>query len=331
LPDLRFCPRCGLSGVAAAGDSSPLEVLVHGRSYRVLDRIAVGSVCSVYRCMFAADAPGAATASNGLAQVEGVFKIARDARNNALVSNEAAVLRELLAADPTGRFTRFMPKVQASVGFCDDPRSQPRQANVLRVHESIRSPDELYSLADVRGAYPAGLDARHVAWIWRRLLSVLGFAHTHNIVHAAVLPMHVLIEPAGHKLVLVDWCCAARVSDRRPVTVISAGHSGWYGRSALRQPPTPTLDVALGVRCMIYLLGGEAVRAEFPPGTEPALARYFRRCLGMVSDGPLESPSPIACDAWKLLEDFDKLIEALWGPRQFQVLTMPPRLARSGG
>jgi hypothetical protein len=318
LPSLRFCPRCGLAGVAVAADTSPLEITVHEQTYRVMDRIAVGSVCSIYRCRFAGGGPGSP-------EVEGVFKIARDPRSNALVSNEAAVLRQLHAADPTGRFTRFLPKVQASIGFSDDPKSQARQANMLRMHEEIRSPDELYSLADVRGAYPAGLDAKHVAWIWRRILSVLGFAHTQNIVHAAVLPMHVLLEPTGHKLVLVDWCCAARVSERRPVTVISAGHSGWYGRSALRQPPTPMLDVALGVRCMIYLLGGDPVRAEFPPGTEPALVRYFRRCLGMVPDGLLEAPSPVLCDAWKLLEDFDKVIEALWGPRQFQVLTMPPR------
>jgi hypothetical protein len=85
------------------------------------------------------------------------------------------------------------------------------------------------------------------------------------------------------------------------------------------------LDVALGVRCMVFLLGGDPVRAEFPPGTEPALVRYFRRCLGLASDGSLDAPSPVASDAWKLLEDFDKVIEALWGPRRFQVLAMPPK------
>jgi len=47
-----------------------------------------------------------------------------------------------------------------------------------------------------------------------------------------------------------------------------------------------------------------------------------------VPDGLLEAPSPGASDAWKLMEDFDKVIEALWGPRQFQVLTMPPRPER---
>jgi hypothetical protein len=318
LPDLRFCPRCGLAGVTEAGDSSALEVVVEGATYRVMDRIAVGSVCTIYRCRFAAE-------TKEPAEVEGVFKIARAAQSSALVANEAAILRQLHRADPQGRFTRFLPQVQASMALSDDPQSQARQANVLRLHEEIRSPDALYSLADVRNAYPSGVDARHVAWIWRRLLSVLGFAHTHGVVHTAVLPMHVLLEPVGHKLVLVDWCCAAQIADRRPVTVISAGHSEWYGRSALRQPPTPMLDVALGARSMIDLLGGDPVRAEFPAGAEPALVRYFRRCLGLVSDGPTDAASPIASDAWKLLEDFDTLIEALWGPRRFQVLTMPPR------
>ena len=312
-PDLRFCPRCGLADVGrVSADGQPLAVNVGRQSYQVLDRIAVGSIATVYRCAFSA----------GSKRVEGTFKIARDARTNDLILNEAQVLRRLRAVDAEARFTPFFPTITESIPFPDQPPGPSRHANILRMHEEIRSPaDELYTLAEVREQYPAGLDGRDVAWIWRRLLSVLGFIHTHDVVHAAVLPMHVLIEPREHKLVLVDWCCAVSgaSADSAPLRLITGGYTPWYKREgALKQPPTPTLDIALAARCMIELMGGDPVAAQLAPAVDPALLRYFRRCVETGSSGARP-------DAWKLLEDFDRLIEALWGPREFRVFKMPPK------
>jgi serine/threonine protein kinase len=304
---LKFCPRCGLEDVqASAADTEPVEIAVGRNSYQVLDRIAIGSISSVYRCRF----------MEGARQVEGVFKIARDPCANALIANEADILRRLHVLDPAGKFTPFLPVLAASVGVGDGGSSPPRQGNVLRMHDEIHSPDELYSLLDVRSQYSAGLDPRHVAWIWRRLLNILGFIHSHGFVHGAVLPMHVLIDPRDHKLLLVDWCCAVqRTGDRSSLRIIAGGFQAWYKRErAAMQPPSAALDVALGARCMIDLLGGDPVRGEFPPTVDPALQRHYRRCL--------QTGATSQADAWKLLADFDHLIDALWGPRTFHTLEM---------
>ena len=310
-PGLRFCPHCGLRDpLDAAADTSPLDVTSGGRTYEVLDRIAVGSVCTVYRCRF----------SCGLKKVEGVFKIARDARSNALVANEAEVLRSLHASEGSRRFTPFLPEVEAALSLADGPTGAARRANVLRTCEEIHSPDELYTLAEVRAQHPAGLEGGDVAWVWRRLLNVLGFAHSRGVVHAAVLPEHVLVEPREHKLVLVDWCCATSRGGRRP-PIVTGRYRDWYRRQgALRSAPTPGLDVALGARCMIELLGGDPVSAKLPPSVEPALKRYFGRCIEADTSGSRP-------DAWKLLDDFDRLIEAMWGPRRFKKMSMPPKPA----
>jgi hypothetical protein len=79
----------------------------------------------------------------------------------------------------------------------------------------------------------------------------------------------------------------------------------------LREPATSLLDISMATRCMIDLVGGDAARLEFPRDFPPALTAYFGRCL---------KGEP---NAWRLLDDFDRLIEALWGPRQFRVLEMP--------
>jgi hypothetical protein len=296
-PEMEFCPRCGLANAKNAWlDNAPADVMAGKRVFRVTDRIAVGSISIIYRCRF----------DSGSKQAEGVFKIARDARTNGLISNEAAVLGRLQSLDTAGRYTPFLPKVEETLAMSDASTGASRAANVLRMDDEILSPDELSTLGEVRAQYPGGLDPRHVAWIWRRILTVLGFVHTHDVVHGAVLPMHVLIEPKGHKLVLIDWCCAVADASqsRQPVTIITGGYTPWYKREgALRSPPTPALDIALGARCMIELLGGDPVEATFPPAVELGLQRYFTRCLG--------GDSTMRPDAWKLLADFDRLIEAM--------------------
>jgi len=312
---VKFCPHCGLPGaMQAAGDSSPIEVAGRGRTFLVSDRLAIGSICAVYRCRFVAEGR----------DVEGVFKVARDPSTSPFVANEAEALRLLHGAPDAERYVPFLPVLEDSLVVGDGGAVTSRRANVLRVHPEIASPaDELYTLEEVRRAYPDGLDARDMAWVWRRLLSVLGFAHRHDVVHGAVLPMHVMIEPRGHKLVLIDWCTAVSgaKSNPRPAPMLSAGHLPWYGRDGAEQrPASPGLDISLAARCMIDLVGGDPVGQRFPPKFDTRLEHYFRGCVGATS---IKNP-----DAWQMLADFDRLIEQLWGPRRFRVLTMPPKQRR---
>jgi hypothetical protein len=320
---MRFCPRCGLDGAREAFlDTSPLEISGTGRrTFQVLDRIAFGSISTVYRCRFHSTAGR---------DVEGLFKLARDARSNGLLANEASVLRFLHCALDGPAFTPFLPTVEDSFAYGDDGGARnaapPRQANVFRVHDAIRSPaDDLYTLAHVRALHPYGIDARDMAWIWRRLLNVLGFVHSRGVVHGAVLPVHVLIEPKDHKLLLVDWTCSVAdfSSSRRPLAIVTGGYEPWYDPSVRRgEPPAPGLDIAMGARCMIDLCGGDPTRGRLPTtAVEPALHRYFERCLDAGS-----SPAASArADAFRLLAEFDKLIDALWGPRKFRVMELPPK------
>ena len=328
IADVRFCPRCGLASLppaAGAADAVPVNVTLARQAYRVFDRIAAGSVSNVYRCRF--------TAGCGRRPVEGVMKVARDARANAWIANEAAVLRRLHAGAGSGRFAPFLPRLRASFLVDDggDPAEQPRRANVLEHDPAIPTPDELYTLAEVRAAHATGLEGRDVAWVWRRLLAVLGFAHGHGVAHGAVLPPHVLIEPREHKLVLVDWCSAC-CADAPPgcgggaaVPVITGGHHEWFRRQgATRRPADAATDVAMGARCMVELLGGDPLAGECPPRVEPALARHFQRCLGAAESSAREARTY----ASRLLNEFDRLIEVLWGPRTFRALAMPPKPPR---
>jgi hypothetical protein len=57
-----------------------------------------------------------------------------------------------------------------------------RRANVIGRLTGFRT------LAQVRAAYPRGVDPRDAAWMWRRLLVAVGAAHRAGVIHGAVLP-----------------------------------------------------------------------------------------------------------------------------------------------
>jgi hypothetical protein len=308
--EVAFCPHCGLKDVRVrAADTAPLDIDHAGQTYRVGRRMAIGAACNLYRCQF----------SEAGSTIDGIFKIARDSRSNPLIENEAQVLRHLHAADREKRYTPFLPRVVQTLEVADEIPGTVRKANVLHLDHEIPSPDSTYTLEEVRFHHPAGLDPRDMAWIWRRLLSILGFLHRNDTLHTAVLPLHVLIEPKEHKLVLIDFCGAIAGAKRKstPLRLIHGGNELWYPADVRHAPATPAVDVQMAARCMIDLLGGDPVRASFPDTLPPALQRHMERCLS--------ASAASVPDAWELLEDFDRLIESLWGPRRFRVLRLPPR------
>lgn len=64
------------------------------------------------------------------------------------------------------------------------------------------APGGLVSLADVRAAFPGGLDGRDWAWMARRIVMVLDAAgQPHGALDAAT----VFIHPGGHGVVLTGW------------------------------------------------------------------------------------------------------------------------------
>jgi serine/threonine protein kinase len=248
--------------------------------------------------------PGPLVASGDIANFyeheRGLLKIARDAGDNDLLDREAGALARLKAAgDP--RYLPYVPSLAERQRHQDPVTMTERRANL------IGRLDGFVSLADVKTAYPAGLDPRDVAWMWRRLLVAIGFAHQAGVIHAAIVPDHVLIHPAEHGLVLIDWCYAITEPDELAAAV-PARYADWYPPEVRRrQPPGQDLDIWLASRCMTDLMGDRTPRP---------LAGFARGCT-------LPSPGARPRDAWRLLSELDAVLERLYGPRKFRPFVMP--------
>lgn len=262
--------------------------LVGLRSYRLGEPLAVGDAADVRL----AEADGAAF----------VLKASRSPEGDALLENERRALARLVAAAGTATYRRYLPElVESFVG----PESR-------RVNAFAHEPG-FYTLEQVRQRHP-DLDARHLGWVFNRMLTVLGFCHRQGTLHGAVLPCHVLLHPECHGLRLVGWGQSA--ADGKIVHALSERYRAWYPPEVIqRKPATPATDLFLAARCLVHLAGGDPTQGRMPDALPEPMRRFLRGCL-------LPSPAMRPNDAWRLQEEFGRLLRRLYGEAKFIPLTM---------
>lgn len=228
-----------------------------------------------------------------------LIKIPRRHADNDLMAREARALTRL-ATEGAHKFRVYAPRLLDTFRY--------RAATAMRRVNVLEALQDWYTLAEVRHAYPDGVDPRDVGWMWRRLLVALGWAHHAGVIHAAVLPEHVLIHPAKHGLVLVDWCYAVVNEPDGTVPALIERHRDWYPPEVLRrQPATQATDIHMASLCMSHLMGGRAPRE---------LRAFVQGCT-------LAAQASRPHDAWRLLTELDEVLERLYGSRAFREFTMP--------
>jgi hypothetical protein len=225
-------------------------------------------------------------------------KMPRRGRDNDLMRREAYAL-STLERDGQPRHRAYAPLLLNSFQQRDPATGVQRVVNVLQ------HLDGFVSLARVAASYPQGVPARDAAWMWRRLLVAVGYAHRAGIVHGAVVPEHVLIHPGEHGLALVDWCYSTRRGEAVPAMV--GGRAQLYPPEvAGRREAVPGTDIYLATKTMSWLVGERAPQA---------LRRFADGCT-------LQRPEARPQDAWRLLAELDDLLHRLYGERTFRPFTL---------
>ena len=230
----------------------------------------------------------------------GLLKLARDPADGDLIGREAVALR-WLAANGDPAYLPYVPRLLETRRYADPATGVTRRGNVLAELSGF------VTLEAVQRRFPAGLDPRDVAWIWRRALVALGLAHRSGLVHGAVLPPHLSIHPNDHALCLLDWCYSSRGPNPGTLPAFVARYRSWYpDEVGPGYRPGPDLDIYLATRSIFSLI-------REPP---QALKAFAAGCT-------LPNPARRPADAWELLREFDDLIERLWGPRRFRPFPAP--------
>jgi serine/threonine protein kinase len=227
----------------------------------------------------------------------GTLKIVRDPHNNSLAENEIRILKKLMRGLEAAKFTPYLPNLIEAFGY--------QEGGSIRQAAIFEKLDGWYSLAEVHQYYPCGIDPKDMAWMWRRLLVVLGFVHLNGIVHGAVAPQNIWIQPEKHGLLLQGWSRAVE-------GLADPDGSGWYPNKG--ESASSRTDIVLSAKCMFFLLGGDLEKGYLPDSIPPMMKAFFRGCILPGKRAPQ--------DAWALKKEFDELIEKLWGERKFHPFFM---------
>lgn len=258
---------------------------------------------SLHSLMVAGDVADIYAASGG--GKDYIVKISRLPNTEKLLDVEKQVMTDIFSAADDTSYSKYFPLFVESFPIKD---KFAKRANVF-----IQDPG-FYTLEAVLKRHPLGLDSRHLAWIIKRVLVGLGFAHRQNWVHGAALPNHIMISPASHGANIVGWGQAVRPGQR--VTVASKKYMDWYPAEVIKKlPVSPATDIYTAVKCLAMLAGGDGAKGIFPETVPVQLRRFFRSCL-------LESQKARPDDAWKLHDELSELLQSMYGAPRFVKLAM---------
>lgn len=289
----------------AAGTFAPFTIQTTASQYSLHRLLGRGDLCNLYM--------GTTSSATGKKQI--LLKVPLRPQDNDLSANEARILRHLRAGSSYQAARHFVSQLVDAFPYEEHATGVMRQITVLSYVQGF------FSLKEVKEAYPRGIDAKDMAWIWRRVLLALDFAHTNKVIHGSVLPTHILIHPEQHGVMLIDWSYAVLdpVATHTWIRAISTDYRAWYPAEVFaRQEPQPGLDIHMAASCMIELLGGDPQQRSIPASVPWQIQNHLQGCT-------LPHAHQRPQDARVLLQAFDELLERLWGPRTFHSFSMPGR------
>ena len=171
------------------------------------------------------------------------------------------------------------------------------------------------TLADVLKAYPGGIDYRDMAWMVKRILVGLWFAHKRGIIHGAVLPQHILLTLHDHGGRLIDWAYSTEPRVKVPAMVTE--YEDYYPPEVPNsEPAMESTDIYMVVKCAQALLGVDLKTKDFPDSVPEPIRNLFVLCLN-------ESPRMRSIDASLVHDTFDRLLKEAVGKPTFRPFSMP--------
>jgi hypothetical protein len=283
-------------------DEPPITIQSPKRVYTLRPLLKTGDIADIYPACSTGPDPQDPTLRNYL------LKIGRADGSEQMLENEKNVLSAILTEAGDTTYRKYFPTLVESFHV-----HQPSQK---RINVFTYERAGFYTAEEIRDRLP-GVGGRHLAWMFKRLLTTIGFAHRVGYIHGAVLPPHVRFETDNHGLQLTSWGHAALCG--KPIRSISARYRDWYPHEVLnREPAAPGTDIYLATRTILYLAGADPNKpiALDDKQVPIPMQRFFQSCL---LPGLKMRPS----DAWELHDEFDELLHTLYGQPKFHVLHIP--------
>lgn len=251
---------------------------------------------------------------NGSAGGEVIVKIASDPRNNTWLEREARILGRFHGATEASRFARVKKYVPEILDTFLVPGKDGKRFRAI----ILRQVPDLVSVEQIIEAYPRGLDPQDAAWVCRRIIAQTLAASMAAVVHGALVPAHVLVDPFKHEPFHIGWAHAVddpTGAGGRVTHVIDRWREFYPPEVFTRNTFDHRSDVFMAGKTMMKLLGGDAKSNTLPSSVPNAMARVVLRCVEA-------SPARRFQDGKQALDEFTRVVRSLWG-KVYRLLTMP--------
>ncbi len=231
-------------------------------------------------------------------------KVTRSPANNDLSKNEVTMLRLINEVNEGLPALWHLPRLIDSFKL----KEGSIQKNV-NVFQGMETSEGWYSVEAILQQNPNGIDLRDAAWMLNRLLGGILMAHQAGVVHAAVVPSHILLHLPSHQGVLIDWSYAVKVGS--PAKAISPEIEAFVPPEVKKKEPlTFGTDLYMAAKVLLALVGGE----DNLPAHPPSVRGLFRACQ--------LAPNRRLSDVNYVYDEFNKLLQTLYGPRKFRPFTL---------
>lgn len=250
---------------------------------------AKGDICDVYRTI----------------GEDKLLKIARRENHAQYMEREKKTL-DSLKVDKDDSPTLWSTLSHIDKAFTIKARNYPKR----RVHVLDYNPNFI-PLTKVKEAHPE-LNARHLAWIFRRMLLSLTVLHDEGMIHGCIQPQHFLVHKLSHAGKLIDFIHSV---ENNSVVDVTTKLKDFYPPEILKKEKATTAsDIYMVGKVGVYLLGGHLPSNTLPKNTSPRIKGFLRAVLA-------EDLKMRPYDAWELHENFTELLERLYGPPTYFELT----------
>lgn len=240
-----------------------------------------------------------------------LMKVAAETSMNAYLAKEGAFYKQLALRSELAPLRRYLPELLDSFSISERTSEQYR-VNVFRYMPGY------VSLKTIHDAYPKGLDPKDAAWIWRRLIAQALAAEAIGVVHGAIVPDHVLVQPDTHEPLHLGWVHSVERPEERQarLTTVIDRWRDWYPKEIFaREIPSLQTDLYMVGKTMIYLAGGDVARNRFPRHYPAVMKDTVAQ---LIAEDTRDRPR----DGHALLREFTTGIRQLWGTA-FRPLTLP--------
>jgi serine/threonine protein kinase len=205
-------------------------------------------------------------------EIISITKMSNSPRDNDLLLNENKNIKKINES-LNDKDKMFFPQLLDSLVIRDNNKDY--RMNIFKDMS-----DTCYTLDSLKNRLnnKTGFENEHLVWLFRKLLYAAGLTHENNIIHGAITPKNILVEPENHGIILIDWCYS--VSKDRNVVAISNEYKDFYPEEILnKQSVTYSTDLYMIVKNIIFASGGDVKNNILPDTIDKRFRLFFKGCL----------------------------------------------------